>query len=75
MTEGAVQRGEGLGQAWVDRESPTTGAGLGDDDVDAAVERLGELDRLPLDEQVSVYEDVQHRLARVLERDADLGES
>jgi hypothetical protein len=73
MTESSLQPGEGRGDTPAEPVPAT--AVIGDDDVDAAMERLGELDRLPLDEEVSVYEDVQQRLAGVLERDPDLGES
>jgi hypothetical protein len=72
MTESSLQTGEGRGDTPAEPEPAT--ADIRDDDVDAAMEQLGALDRLPLEEQVSVYEDVQQRLAGVLERDLDLGE-
>jgi hypothetical protein len=75
MTEGSVQPADGLGETTAGPVSPATGGDIRDDEVDAAVVRLGELDRLTPAEQVGVYEDVQRRLAGVLERDADLGES
>lgn len=41
----------------------------GDAGVDAAVARLGELDALPLAEQVGVYEDVHRGLGEALNAD------
>lgn len=73
MTEPSTPRGPELEET-AQRSAPVPDDTLvGDDDVDAAVDRLGELDRLPLEEQVVVYEDIQDRLARVLERDSELG--
>jgi hypothetical protein len=43
----------------------------GDADVDAALERLDELDARPVDEHATVYEVVHRRLGAVLDGPAD----
>jgi hypothetical protein len=43
----------------------------GDADVDAALERLDELDSRPVDEHAAVYDDVHRRLGAVLDGSAD----
>jgi hypothetical protein len=73
MTEPSTHRGPELEETSQGSAPVPDDTLVGDDDVDTAVDRLGELDRLPLEEQVVVYEDIQDRLARVLERDSDLG--
>jgi hypothetical protein len=73
MTEPSTHRGQQLEQSSPESAPVPDDTLVGDDDVDQAVDRLGELDRLRLEEQVVVYEDIQDRLTRVLERDSDLG--
>jgi hypothetical protein len=43
----------------------------GDGEVDAALERLDELDARPVDEHAAVYEDIHRRLGAVLDGPAD----
>jgi hypothetical protein len=43
----------------------------GDAEVDAALERLDELDGKPVDEHAAVYDDVHRRLGAVLDGPAD----
>jgi hypothetical protein len=73
MTEPPTHLGQQLEQTSPGSAPVPDDTLVGDDDVDQAVDRLGELDSLPLEEQVVVYEDIQDRLAGVLERDSDLG--
>jgi hypothetical protein len=73
MTEPSTHRRQDLEQTSPESASVPDDTLVGDDDVDQAVDRLGELDRLPLEEQVVVYQDIQDRLTGVLERDSDLG--
>jgi hypothetical protein len=43
----------------------------GDTGVDAAIERLAELDTRPVDEHAAVYDDVHRQLGAVLEGSSD----
>jgi hypothetical protein len=43
----------------------------GDTEVDAALGRLDELDRRPVDEHAAVYDDLHRRLGSVLDGNAD----
>ena len=43
----------------------------GENEVDAALERLDELDARPVDEHAAVYDDVHRRLGAVLDDPAD----
>lgn len=65
----ADEQAEGTQQAEASAE-PAVVAGLGDPRVDAAVERLSDIDEASLDEQPSIYEDVLNRLKGALDDSA-----